>query len=251
MEKVIVESKSDIKITKNYSSFKRLKGNRKLYPKHIKMLADAFKGKPDVLSYNPVVVNEKMQVIDGQHRIEAARKADIPVYYIMHKNLKLKDVQALNSGTKAWAPMDYALSYMELGKLDYQLYVDIAEDSPFSHDILRFVLSGGRCNIHMFKSGGFQMWNTLRATDFLDRTCDFKDFYKAYTDKTFVMAFYKVYFKDNGRTVREEYNHEYMLQQLTKEPNVINNWFEVADYLRELEAIYNSGLKDEHKVRFF
>src|SRR5687767_13196050 len=146
MDKIAVEQANNIKITKDYSVFKRIKGNREVYPQHVKNLVESFKGNPDILSYNPVLVNDRFEVIDGQHRIAAAKKLNIPVYYIVHKKLGLKDIQGLNSGTKPWGPMDYAKCYAELGKISYQIYVDIAEDYPFGHDILRLVLSEGRCN---------------------------------------------------------------------------------------------------------
>lgn len=100
MQTVKVENDTEVKMTKDYMRFKRIKGNRKLYPGHVEYLRQVLLDKPDMLSYNPILVNERFEIIDGQHRLIAAEKAEVPVYYIMHKNLKLRDIQALNSGTK-------------------------------------------------------------------------------------------------------------------------------------------------------
>ncbi len=237
---------TSIKSTQDYTIFKRIKGNRDIYKSHVKTLTEMFKYKPNTLSYNPVLVNDKLEVIDGQHRIEAAKKAKAPVYYIIQKDLGLKDIQALNSNTKPWGPIDYAKSYEELGKNDYRLYVDFAVvDFPgFSHDLYRHVLSQGRCNYTMFKQGNFQIWQIHKASDFFRQIEDFEPYYKKYKSNPFAYAFLKMF-------NHKDYHHATMVQSLQKNKQLTNSHVDMADYLRELEAIYNLNLHSANKIRFF
>lgn len=236
--------KQNIKVTDDYKIFRRIKGNRQLSKSHIKNLVKVFEKDKNVLAYDPVLVNEELEVIDGQHRVEAAKLAKAPVYYIIYKGLKLKDVQALNSNTKPWTPMDYAVSYSENGDVNYQLYIDFALAYPFNHDVLRTVLSQNRCKSLAFKQGNFQIYNIKGATDFFDRLVTFKPFSKKFNNRSFALAFQKLF-------ANPDYDHDHMIEQLHKHPEMLNDHSDPISYLRELEAIYNLNARGENRVRFF
>lgn len=63
---------NEIKRTNNYDMFKRLEGNRFVDPKKVNKLKKSI----NEVGYisNPIIVNEKMEVIDGQHRLEALKE---------------------------------------------------------------------------------------------------------------------------------------------------------------------------------
>lgn len=235
---------SEIHMTKEYSLFKRIKGNRELSQSHINNLVEVFTNKPDLLSYNPILVNEKMEVIDGQHRLAAAQEAGVEVFYIIHKSLDINDVQDLNSGTRHWGLMDYALSYKELGKLDYAIFVDMVQKYNVSHNVVLMVLSNEKSNLHQFKSGNFHAHDVQRAAKFFDSLFQFEGYYDAYRTGTFATAFWKMF-------NNVAYNHEHLLNQLRKKPEAAHKQEDVAAYLRELEYVYNDGAKAANQIRFF
>lgn len=86
---------NEIQRTNNYYMFKRLEGNRFVDPKKVNKLKKSI----DEVGYisNPIIVNEKMEVIDGQHRLEALKELGKPVEYIVQKNLDIKEVLFMNS----------------------------------------------------------------------------------------------------------------------------------------------------------
>ena len=57
--------------TNKYEIFKQLKGNREVSPKRISKIINSIKEVGYII--NPIIVNEKMEVIDGQGRLEALR----------------------------------------------------------------------------------------------------------------------------------------------------------------------------------
>ena len=62
----------DVIETTDYDIFKGIVGNRKVEKKHVEMLTGAI-DRNNLLNVRPIIVNEEMMVIDGQHRLEAAK----------------------------------------------------------------------------------------------------------------------------------------------------------------------------------
>ena len=67
---------SDIYITADYGKFKKLPGNRDV--KGTQKIIDSIETVGYVLS--PILVNENMEVIDGQNRLDALRALKLPVH---------------------------------------------------------------------------------------------------------------------------------------------------------------------------
>ena len=96
-----------IQITKNYSQFNKLIGNREIHEGHVQNLMESMN---KYYMPVPIVVNAKMEVIEGQHRIEACKRLELPVYYIIDSNANLKNVHELNKHRRSWTMFDYLLS---------------------------------------------------------------------------------------------------------------------------------------------
>ena len=50
--------------TKNYSMFKKVRGNRDVDPTHVARIVKLIAQRD---TKNPIIVNKKMEVLDGQH----------------------------------------------------------------------------------------------------------------------------------------------------------------------------------------
>jgi CHAD domain-containing protein len=48
-----------------------------------------------------------------------------------------------------------------------------------------------------------------------------------------------------------DYDHDRMVKELTANGSQLHEWRKKADWLRNLEDIYNYGYSDENKTRFF
>lgn len=104
--------------TTNYDIFKTLKGNRQLNELNVKSIVKSIE--ENGLLPSVAIVNEKMEVIDGQHRIEAMRRTENPVYFQIREGYSLKDCIALNVASRNWTAMDYIVSYAEQGNPNYE-----------------------------------------------------------------------------------------------------------------------------------
>lgn len=67
-----------------------------------------------------IVVNEKMEVIDGQGRLEVAKKHGLPVYCDMIKGIGAKECRAMNAYQTNWSNIDYINSYANAGNQSYR-----------------------------------------------------------------------------------------------------------------------------------
>lgn len=116
-----------IQKTKNYDQFKTLEGNRPINARHLGILTVAI-AKNNMLAVNPILVNEDMYVIDGQHRLEVARNNDLEIYYLTLTGATIDQVIELNANLRAWTAKDFILSYANRGNKAYQWLLSFMED---------------------------------------------------------------------------------------------------------------------------
>lgn len=184
-----------IEHTRDYSQFKKITGNREVKLAHVKKLMTAIESDPETVKFNPIIVNENMEVIDGQHRLEALRLLakkglDQPAYYIVAPKRTLEDVQSINSGRKSWTPIDFAYSYVERGNANYQRYLDIKKEFGFNHDVILVYLSTGEITNTpvMFKEGHLQVDNFQKSYEMCKYLYKYKQVYKNWHKRPFALA---------------------------------------------------------------
>lgn len=147
-----------IKSTTNYDQFKVIKGNRNINKRHLTTLTLSIV-KENLLEFNPIIVNEKMEVIDGQHRLEVAKANKLPIFYMVNPTADIHTVVRQNSVSKQWNLQDYINSFVTLGKENYiylQEFMDNYELPPY---IALRLFFGSRSNTTQWtsnrvKSGG-------------------------------------------------------------------------------------------------
>ena len=77
--------------------FKYLKGNRAIHEPWVRRLAELIKENDLQI---PIIVDDKMVVQDGQHRLEAYKIVGLPVKYIIKNKFGLEEVRAINQNSK-------------------------------------------------------------------------------------------------------------------------------------------------------
>lgn len=222
-----------IQETQDYTLFRRIKGNRIVSQPHVKRLLEAIKNDPEAITYNPVIVNENMEIVDGQHRLEAIKKLELPVYYIQVNDLGLSTVQKLNSLSKMWSPMDYAKSFAENGNEDYRIYIDFKVKFKFNHDVLmRYLALDTPMTGSLFKQGKFTVPNVARSYELATYLQDLQQFYERAAYRNAASGFIIVASSPN-------YEHKRMYRQMKQYGHLLNEQALAVDYAREFERIYN------------
>ena len=103
--------------TSDHSKFKHLDGNRSVTELRANKIRKSIEKNGYI--FNPIIVNEKMEIIDGAGRQAVLEDMQMPVDYIIRPGLSVKDCQALNSASSTWKLMDYINSYADLGNTNY------------------------------------------------------------------------------------------------------------------------------------
>lgn len=113
---------SNVRETTDYSKFKFLEENREVTLKALKrinrsVLKDGWRN-------YPITVNEKMEIIEGQHTFIYARDNNLPIRYYIQEGATKKDCQIMNSSKTKWTMSDYIHYYSTSGDTNYK-YLEI------------------------------------------------------------------------------------------------------------------------------
>lgn len=127
--------------TSDYTLFRNITGNRKIKEGHVVRLSRAIERK-NLLPYYPVLVNEHMEVIDGQHRLAAAVRLGYDVHYEKIKGLRIEDVMEINTNSKGWSTRDFIDSWIVLDKPDYRVLRNMMEKYELSPTVAASLLRG-------------------------------------------------------------------------------------------------------------
>lgn len=232
--------------TRDYDLFSILQGNRKIDRLHVEELKTSMKEK---YLMKPIDVNEKYEIIDGQHRFTAASELKLPVYFIIHNEWGLSEVKKLNQLQKNWTTLHYLQAYVDLGYPEYVTFQDFYETFNFgiqvTYALLRNYKSLPRGEMFSdFRSGHFEVNNLEEATDTARKILSFEKYFSHVRREAFCLAIM--------RLVKEpDYNHEEMLNKLSMRPASLVPHTTYHDYVRNLEDIYNFKRHTGNIVRWF
>jgi hypothetical protein len=232
----MVEEHMKINLTRDYQKFKRIRGNREVIERHVKDLLRVMEEHPIMI---PIIVNAKMEVIDGQHRLEAYKRLKFPVPYINGGNLQLEDVQAINASARPWTPIDYARSYVELGNQHYKTYIEFRQKHDLGHDAAVWLLTGQELHRmrQTFNSGQFRVSDLEEAERRMEFLRQLKGTYPHWRDVTFIKAL-------QVATNRVGFTMERFMKRALENPDLFRYSSTIDETLLMIEEIFNRG---EHK----
>lgn len=119
------ETAYNVYVTKDYSIFRRLVGNRDIPESRISKIVESIQTIGWI--HNPIIVNEKMEVIDGQGRLTALQRLKMPVEYIVAEGAGNKECIYMNMNMVNWKLPDFIKSYAEQGNENYQRLLGLME----------------------------------------------------------------------------------------------------------------------------
>lgn len=147
-----------IQQTKNYDMFKKHDSNRPINETKVRSLMDAIT-ESNRLHLKPIIVDDKMRVIDGQHRLEAAKRLEVAIYYILDKELKDKDMAIFNANQSAWKLAEYHNFFVTQGHPEYRKLEEFTKRHKMSLQEYMKLDNFGRksVNSNNFRHGKFIM----------------------------------------------------------------------------------------------
>ena len=239
--KIHCDNKRELRVfkTKQYAIFRRMEGNRSVTSKRAGRIRESIESIG--LIPVPIVVNEHMEIIDGQGRFEACKSLGLPIYYMVVPGLKLADCVSMNINSTQWSQKDYIDSYAETGNKNYQRLKRLIEsyDLPSSTAVCAATGVMATANKQAIESGELKI-----SEDF---------FWSVDAMLAYVDCFTKP-MKDNGISNRapvykalcfcyqcDDVDNNRMLDQFTHHCRKLPSTTKMDEVLEALTDIYNFG----------
>lgn len=250
----MVKHSNQVQTTTDYSKFNNLIGNRKPNELHIKRLTNSFKER---YLFSPILVNEKMQIIDGQHRFISAKELSLPINYLVVEGYGLEEVQILNTNSANWKKEDYLKAYCDLGIEPYLQMRQFMLDFPdFGVAISEMILTDNtngannskvidKVEIRMmgFQNGELVITDLSKAYETAEKVLMFKPYYDGYNRATFVRTLITLFKNEN-------YVHADMISKLANNPSALTHCANVTQYKFLLEDIFNFRRREKVNLRY-
>lgn len=226
-----------VQSTTNYGKFRKVRGNRVINRRYLSKLAESIQ-ENNLLPQNPIIVNERMQVLDGQHRLKIAKLLSFPIHYTVVKTGSLKEVQMLNTNVRQWTANDFLESYVSLGNKDYIQLKEFSESNDISIANSLALLTGGnysgygqRQRLEDFRSGDFKANHKEYANKFAKKLVDVSKYLEegVVNHREFIKALEKTY--------TSGYTHDYLMEKLKKSKARIKRSVNFKEYIRDLEDV--------------
>jgi hypothetical protein len=245
---------NQVQTSSDYAKFKTLIGNRKPNELHIKRLISSFKER---YLFSPILVNEKMQIIDGQHRFLSAKELNLPINYLVVEGYGLEEVQILNTNSANWKKEDYLKAYCDLGIEPYlqmrqfMLYfpdfgVAIAEmilTDKVNGENKQLVVDKVTMRMMGFQNGELNIPDLSKAYETAEKVLMFKPYYDGYNRSTFVRTLITLFKNEN-------YVHGDMISKLANNPSALTHCANVTQYKFLLEDIFNFRRREKANLRY-
>jgi hypothetical protein len=173
MEDFKMDEVGKVYSTKEYSIFKKLHGNRDVLEFRKKQLIESISERGWIR--NPIVVNEKMEVIDGQGRLEALQELGMAVEYVVASGATIDDCVALNIKQSNWRLIDYVNCFADMGKSDYITLLSLYGKYQYLTESCVNTLAGrgntdGKVTGPEIKSGNFTFYDRETLYELLEFT---------------------------------------------------------------------------------
>ena len=217
----------EVRETYEYDLFSFIDGNRPVNSSNYKKLKASMTEK---LLMCPIIVNEKYEIIDGQHRYSASKELGLPIRYIVVEGYDLKDVKRYNVVSKNWKLADFLNMHASEGKYSYVAFEYFLESNniPISIAIKIFTTIKGEAptkTTNDFESGTFSIdTEELEQANKFIEALEYFSAFEDYKTVPFLNAFMKLYF-------REDYDHEIMIKRIAKKITSLKHQSNMHDYL--------------------
>ena len=236
-------NKNKIHITSDYEKFTFLVGNRDVVNKHVKDLSAQI----DQRDLNiPIIVNEKMEVCDGQHRLEAYKVLGLPDHYIVKEGLTLQDIRKLNSVNRKWTMNEYMMSHFKLGSKHYVTLEWFVRTYDFSvSDSLAMLNGKGYLDSYdyaQFREGHFVVHDLEKGKDIAKSILKVGEYFDKYKKGTFIRAMISVMNDPN-------FVWSIFENRLRNYSSKLTNQGSRNDFILCIERLYNHKTSPEKRIR--
>lgn len=223
--------------TRDYSKFKMHSANRVLSESTVNKLVNSIR-EVGYIKGKPVLVDENMRVVDGQHRLEALKRLHMPIPYEIVKGDSFKSMVVLNANQVQWRLIDYIESYANQNKDEYRFLLKFQEKYKLGvSNSIAVVLTAKSTAADIRRGKPFDI--NPQANDIAEYilSCEVVPFYK---QQAFVSAIVHLFRKANKEQLKTVRDHILSVPKCHT----------VGQYLTVFENILNYRKRGRNKIKF-
>ncbi len=198
----------------------------------------------DLLCDNPFLVDAEFNIIDGQHRLLAAKALGIPVYFMIADKARIEDAPGINSQNRIWTSLDYLSVWCNANNKHYLKARAILEIYPFMkiNVIARLMYRGSVTDFGtQWARGLFVVRDEQFVHVVAQCALDFKRFGSYWKDYTFINAIANLC--DN-----KSYDHARMMRKMEMVSTRLKRCTTAKEYIEVMNGIYNYKTKEDALV---
>lgn len=199
-----------VHVTTDYNKFSFIDGNRTVRKANLKKLLESMSEEQLII---PIIVNEKLQIIDGQHRFISAKELKKPIYFIVNHGYGIEQVKRANTVGENWTNDDFLSTYVAEYNEDYIKINELKKEKGLQIGIILKIIASFQNHsyplvVTRFQNGELKVnknreWSGILF--FCEQLEMFSE-YKNYKTNSFINAFLKLY-------QHEDYNPKVMEKQ--------------------------------------
>ena len=229
--------------TTDYSIFKKHESNRGIDQPNLKRIIASIRAR-NLLEFRPLLCDEQMRIIDGQHRLEAAKTLGVEIYYQVQEESTHEDIVLLNTNQKTWNINDYVSYHISLGNKDALEIKELATRLNISmKDLIRFLPGRRESTIAAIRTGTVKLPDAIelqQIEEFITKTKTLLEMLRVYivgerkclASRLLQQALYKI-------LTNEECNFETLKNKLRLKSESIHKCSDGYGYYTMLRDIYN------------
>lgn len=234
--------------TNDYSLFRPHESNRAVDQANVNRLISSLKAR-NMLEFRPILVNARMQIVDGNHRLQAAKTLGLDIYYQIVQDSNSEDIILLNANQKRWTTEDYIHYYVSKGNLEYKKLQEFCEQRKIGAPWFFKLVTGSREGIsNKTKYGSFkfpageELDEINRLLDGIDQVTEALQRYipnSTSLRKSLKLKYAVIYLLKNP-----DVDIRTLMNKITYKAESLRKCADTDSYLQMLRDIYNWKNKD-------
>lgn len=239
---------SEITKTTDYNKIKIHEHNRAIDQAHVKRLMNSINSN-NLLDLCPIILDKNMCILDGQHRFEAAKNLNVPIYYKIDQKATEKIIPILNSNSKKWTIEDFINYYASKGYQEFQNLIDLSKKYDLSIISITSLLGRGSTIYNKMRAGKLN-FNKKEIDNKLEKLFEAVEIIKEHLPST------KINFIRHKTFLRalcvflqnDQVDHKQFLHKLKMGLSYVRRCVGVTDYLEMWFEIYNYHRKKPREI---
>lgn len=235
-----------VQSSNRYDQFSVIDANRDVVRGHVERIKKAMEEGGNLTQVQPILVNENLEIIDGQHRFVAVQELGEPVFYTVVPGLRVDDARRMNIVHRQWTSDDFLKSYVAAGLQDYIKFKEFREDFGLTHsNALLLAHMNERNGIYKeFREGDFHFVDYEKSREWAGRLMELQELAGFKFTQTMTRAWIRVF-------AHPDYDHNHMVSKMQYHGAMFNAYVSVEDNLRAIEELYNYRSHEGNRTRLF